>query len=275
MSLITFNFESQYLGNNHEVSIILPDKPRGKSPAEFYRSGAKYKVLWLLHGTFGDHSDWVRKSNIELYACEKDLIVVMPSALNSNYANWPSFGTGFNMYDYIFEELMPLIYGWFPASDKREDNFVAGLSMGGRGTCVLAFNHPEKFAAACVLSAVPSDLYAMKDQGGFMWERMAKSIANFDGDEQAFLDSYQNTFKVLKDKACTGELPRLMFACGEADGLYQSFLDFKKAAGEIGLEAEFYSIPNLRHEWRFWDLAIQKALSFFGLDREDDAGNPF
>ena len=152
MSLIQFNFESQYLGNNHEISVILPDKPRGKSPAEFYRSGAKYKVLWLLHGTFGDHSDWVRKSNIELYACEKDLIVVMPSALNSNYANWPSFGTGFNMYDYIFEELMPLIYGWFPASDKREDNFVAGLSMGAMGTMKCALGHPEMYAAALCMS---------------------------------------------------------------------------------------------------------------------------
>ena len=178
-------------------------------------------------------------------------------------------------FSFIVDELPAVCQAIFPLSDKREDNFVAGLSMGGRGTCVLAFNHPEKFAAACVLSAVPSDLYAMKDQGGFMWARMAKSIANFDGDEQAFLDSYQNTFKVLKEKAHTGELPRLMFACGEADGLYQSFLDFKKAAGEIGLEAEFYSVPNLRHEWRFWDLAIQKALTFFGLDRDEASGNPF
>ena len=159
MALVTFEFESQYLGNNHTVGVILPDKPRNLTPQEFYGSGKKYKVLWLLHGTFGDYSDWIRKSMIELYACERDLIVVMPSAMNSNYANWPSFGMGFQMYDYIFEELMPLIYNWFPASDKREDNFVAGLSMGGRGTCVLALNHPEKFAGACVLSAVPSDLW--------------------------------------------------------------------------------------------------------------------
>ena len=273
MSLVTFNFESQYLGNNHTVGIILPDKPRSQTPAEFYGNGKKYKVLWLLHGTFGDYSDWLRKSMIELYACEKDLIVVMPSALNSNYANWPSFGTGFNMYDYIFEELMPLVYNWFPASDKREDNFIAGLSMGGRGTCVLAFNHPEKFAAACVLSATPSDLYEMKAAGGFMWERMSKSIANFDSEED-FLNSYQNTIKVLKEKVGTGELPRLMFGCGEADGLYPSFLAFKETAKEIGLDAEFFSIPDLKHEWRFWDLAIQKALTFFGLDQMD-AGNPF
>ena len=30
MSLLKINFESQYLANNHEVSIILPDKPREK-----------------------------------------------------------------------------------------------------------------------------------------------------------------------------------------------------------------------------------------------------
>ena len=91
-------------------------------------------------------------------ASEKNLIVVMPSALNSNYANWPAFGTGFNMFDYLTEELMPLIYNWFPASDKREDNYIAGLSMGGRGTCVYAFNHPEKFAGAAILSVLGADI---------------------------------------------------------------------------------------------------------------------
>ena len=158
MALVQMNFESRYLNNNHEISIILPDMPRDKTPAEFYGSGKKYKVLWLLHGTFGDHTDWIRKSNIELYACEKDLIVVMPSALNSNYAEWAKFSIGFDMYHYLTEELMPLVYNWFPASDKREDNFIAGLSMGGRGTLVYALNHPEKFAAAAVLSSCPFNI---------------------------------------------------------------------------------------------------------------------
>lgn len=274
MALVTFNFESQYLGNSHTVGIILPDKAREMRPAEFYGSGKKYKVLWLLHGTFGDYSDWIRKSMIELYACERDLIVVMPSAMNSNYANWPSFGMGFQMYDYIFEELMPLVYGWFPASDKREDNFVAGLSMGGRGTCVLAFNHPEKFAGACILSAVPSDLRAMKAQGGHMWERMQKSVINFPS-EGAFLDSYQNTWQLLEQKVRQGvQLPRLLFGCGEDDMLYKDFLAFRERAEGIGLPAEYFSIPGLKHEWRFWDQGIQRALDFFGL-QATEAGNPF
>lgn len=270
MALVTMNFESQYLGNNHTVGIILPDKARGKSPREFYESGEKYPVLWLLHGTFGDYSDWIRKTMIEIYASERNLIVVMPSALNSNYANWPSAMTGINVYDYLFEELMPMVQNWFPASSKREDNFVAGLSMGARGTCVLALNHPEKFAGACALSGVPSDLREMKKQGGPMWERMAKSCANFDSEED-FLNSYQNTFQVLKDSLEKGvELPRFLFGCGEDDFLFKSFQEFEQKAKALHMDAEFFSIPGYKHEWRFWDIGIQKALDFFGLPKADN-----
>ncbi len=273
MSYLQFNFESEYLEGNTAISVILPDKKRGITPQEFYRGDKKYKVLWLLHGTYGDHSDWIRKSNIELYACERDLIVVMPSALNSNYANWPNFSIGYNMYDFFFDELMPLIYGWFPASDKREDNYIAGLSMGGRGTCVYAFSHPEKFAAAAVLSACPRNVELLPTQEPHMWKRTQGSIDNAGGLE-AYLNSPENTWRTVKEKAKTGELPRLYFAIGKKDGFYNAFVSFKEYAKEIGLEAEFEEIDGFAHEWRFWDLTIQHALSFFGLD-DDSAGNPF
>lgn len=65
MSVLTYHFESQYLKGNQEVTVILPDKPGNLSPAQFYQSGKRYKVLWLLHGTFGDATDWLRRTNIE------------------------------------------------------------------------------------------------------------------------------------------------------------------------------------------------------------------
>ena len=273
MALVTINFESQYLGNNHEVGIILPDKPRGKTPAEFYGSGEKYKVLWLLHGTYGDYSDWIRKSMIELYACEKDLIVVMPSGLNADYINWPGFATGFNMYDYLFEELMPLIYGWFPASDKREDNFIAGLSMGSFGACLYAVNHCEKFAAAAMLSGAPSDPRETDFDDPNLRLRTKNAIAN-EGGKEAYIASLRNTWDVIDKKAKTGELPKLYFCIGEDDFLYEGFVKFRAHAEEIGLDATFETEPGYKHEWRFWDKYIQKALTFFGLD-QTDAGNPF
>ena len=55
-------------------------------------------------------------------------------------------------------------------------------------------------------------------------------------------------------------------ACGEADGMiYESYLKFRRHCEEIGLEAHWFSRPGYGHEWRFWDLAIQEALDFFGL----------
>ncbi len=280
MSLLNFNFESQYLGNNTDISVILPDKRRDMSPGEFYGSGKKYKVLWLLHGTFGDHTDWIRKSNIELYACEKELIVVMPSGLNSNYVNWPGFTTGFLMWDYLFEELMPLIYGWFPASDRREDNFIAGLSMGGGGALQYAAGRPEKFAAAAILSSAPSNLHeidltarpADSAQAAFR-RRTRNAVDNFGGME-GYLASPVNVWDRLPELIKSGVLPRLYFCCGQNDFLYDRYQKFKEYAEQIGLPATFEEAPGYTHEWRFWDLFIQKALDFFGLGGEAQ-GNPF
>ena len=47
----------------------------------------------------------------------------------------------------------------------------------------------------------------------------------------------------------------------------------REVAEEIGLDAYFFTRPGYKHEWRFWDLAIQEALRFFGL--EETGGNPF
>lgn len=270
MALLKINFESQYLANNHQVYIILPDKPRDLTPAAFYGSGKKYKALWLLHGTYGDQTDWVRKSNIELYAEEKNLAVIMPPALNSNYSNWDHTMLGFQMFDYLTQELMPLVYGWLPVSDRREDNFIAGLSMGGRGAIKYAVNHPDRFAAAAVLSAAPMDFEDMSpenpcpllDTSAF---RMQNTLRNAGGLE-AFKNSNENVWNIIDQLAPTGKLPRLMFACGEEDTiLYGKYLLFKKHCAEIGLKAHWFSLPGYAHEWRFWDLAIQEALSFFGL----------
>lgn len=279
MSLLTYNFESEYLNINHQITVVLPDKKRGVDPAAFYRSGKKYKVLWLLHGTYGDNTDWIRKTNIEMYAAEKDLAVVCPSALNSNYSNWPEAMMGYNMYDYFVKELMPLIYGWFPVSDRREDNFIAGLSMGGRGTIKFAVNFPELFEAAAVLSAVPVDFNELRPGHpnpimDTTNPRMVQTINNAGGFE-AYKNSGENVWAIIDRLAPTGRLPRLMFACGHEDTLlYSQYGVFRKHCKEIGLDVHWFDLPGYRHEWRFWDLAIQEALTFFGLG-EEDGGNPF
>lgn len=278
MSLLTYEYESQYLSVNTQITVILPDKPREMTPVRFYQCNRKYKALWLLHGTFGDHTDWIRKTNIELYAAERNLAVIMPSASNSNYSNWNHYMLGYSMYDYLIKELMPLIYGWFPVSDKRIDNFIAGLSMGGRGAVKYAVNYPEKFAGAAILSAVPVnfDEFCPGHDNPFLNPedfRMKNTLKN-SGGLNSYIHSEENVWAILDKLAPSGTLPKLFFACGENDALlYSRFLSFQEHCRSICLEAEWFSLPGYSHEWRFWDLSIQKALDFFSLQK--DGGNPF
>lgn len=278
MSVLTYNFESHYLKNNHEIAVILPDKPRELSCSQFYQSGKKYKVLWLLHGTFGDQTDWIRKTNIERYACQRELAVVMPPALNSNYSNWDRCMMGYSMYDYLTEELMPMVYGWLPVSSKREDNFIAGLSMGGRGTIKYAVNRPELFAAAAVLSAVPVDFSRISPKNPCPFldpqEPRLKAVIENAGGLEAYINSEENVWALIDRQANQRVLPRLFFACGEEDKLlYSNFRAFRSHCLDLGLEAEWFSLPGYGHEWAFWDIAIQKALDFFDLSLQ--GGNPF
>ena len=262
MALVEMNFDSQYLGCNHTISMILPDKPRNASPESFYGSGLKYKVLWLLHGTHGDHSDWLRKTKIELYACEHDLVVVMPSGMNAYYANWPEFATGYYFSDYFFKELMPMIYHWFPVSDKREDNYIAGLSMGGFGAMTYACSHPEKFIAASSLSAPainPRKIRESYQAMGLDMQRLEKRISNAGGLE-AFVNSAENVWDKIKELHNRNILPKLYFCIGENDFFYPAYREFKAFAGNEKMDIRFEEMPGYAHEWRFWDLYIEKII---------------
>ncbi len=279
MALMTLTFESRYLRSNQTVSVVLPDMPRHLDPAAFYAAQQDLKVVWLLHGTFGDHTDWVRKTNVERYAAAKGVVLVMPSALNSNYANWSGFSLGYDMHDHLVHELMPLVHHWLPVSPRREDNFVAGLSMGGRGTVKLAASHPDLFAAAAVLSAAPVDLSGLTHEQVTastdpMTQRLRGMVDNAGGLD-AFLASDENVWRVIDEQVAAGtSLPRMLFACGADDALiHDNLLAFRDHAARIGLDAEFWVEDGYAHEWPFWDLAIRRAFEFFGLP--DAETNPF
>ncbi len=301
MSLVQFQFESQYLGINTNINVILPDKPRDQEPAQFYGSGKKYRVLWLLHGTFGDYSDWLRKSNIELYACERDLIVVMPSGMNANYENWPNFTLGYMMYNYLFDELMPLIYNWFPASGDPKDNFIAGLSMGGRGTLRYFLSHPEKFAGAATMSFVPVDYdlsenaekldriaaadrkmlesHACTSEGELNnWSRDLRQRNDMDawGGKEAFLASKANLWPQFEAFAKMENPPKLFVCCGEDDPLFYTNGNYEKFLAyldKLGIAYGHSEGPGA-HEWRVWERDIQLVLDYFGI-ADEKAGNAF
>lgn len=76
MALVHLNYRSKYLCGDTDVHIVLPELPPDVEPKDFYSSGRKYPVLWLLHGSGGDSSAWIRQSNILTYAMKKQVLAL-------------------------------------------------------------------------------------------------------------------------------------------------------------------------------------------------------
>ena len=118
MALIQIDHDSDKVGVNLPLNLILPDDlTRGGKPLE------ERKVLYLLHGLSDDASAWQRYTNIEILARAHGLVVVMPTAGRSFYAN---MANGQAYFSYITEELPAWLAAIFRISSARENTYIAG-----------------------------------------------------------------------------------------------------------------------------------------------------
>ena len=155
MAVMKIEYYSEALEMEWGVNILYPDAARVDKPDD-----KDIPVLYLLHGMNGNHNSWLKRSNIERLVRSTNLIVVMPNTSNGWYTD---IQYGFNYYEAIAEELPRVLKRFFPnMSDKREKNFIAGLSMGGYGAFKLALKS-NRFSYAASLSGALSFLDARLD----------------------------------------------------------------------------------------------------------------
>ncbi|MGN1419222.1 MAG: alpha/beta hydrolase [Acutalibacteraceae bacterium] len=247
MAVATIDFTSKELKMNTLVTVCFPDSVRTNGVPL-----SKRKVLWLLHGLSDDGTSWLRYSRIDKYAMENDLVVVMPSVNRSMYCDNVN---GQNYFSFIADELPDYFEKVFHLSRKREDNFIAGLSMGGMGAAKIALTYPERYEAmgsfSGVLNLEPLKLVLndeMKNDFPFMLsalENTKESPLN----PTALLDKEKH--KNLK----------MYIACGLQDKLIVASLMFKKQADKLGLKAK-YSFTKGNHEWDFWDKQLKRFIDF-------------
>ena len=124
------------LGMTTSLRISLPDR------FLIEQESAALPVLYLLHGLSDDHTAWSRRTSVERYAESAGIAVVMPEVQRSFYTDMVY---GLRYFTYIAEELPALCRRLFPLSERREDTFIAGNSMGGYGALKAALRFPERF----------------------------------------------------------------------------------------------------------------------------------
>ena len=229
-------------------------------PSEQLPENGKFPVVWLLHGLSDDDSCWRDLSSISRYARELGFAVVMPDAGRSFYADMVC---GPRYWSFISGELPELCRALFPLSEKRSENFVAGLSMGGYGALKLALNYPERYAGAAAFSAVADirgwiEDVAVKDAVlGLEMKMTFGSIADI---SRQNCDLFELLNKHAEEK---NALPALFHACGEDDFLIKYNRKFRDRVQELGFENYTYLEEPGVHNWEFWDRNIFRALKFF------------
>lgn len=256
MALIRCNFFSEALELGTSMTVLLPQPGAAQIGVDGQQSDDPPPVLYLLHGLTDDDTAWTRYTSIERYAAARGLAVVMPQVHRSFYADE---ALGMKFWTFLSEELPRIVERFFRISTRREDTFVAGLSMGGYGAMKWALRQPQRFAAAATLSGALDAAYIQEyDMPPHMRALTRRVFADrvVKGTDADLLHLLATADKTT--------LPRLMLRCGTEDALVaqnERFVAACKARG-IPLDAEFG--PGA-HEWGYWDAEIQTVLEWLKL----------
>ncbi|GAE35995.1 alpha/beta hydrolase [Halalkalibacter akibai] len=269
MALIQANFLSKSLGRTVPMNVILP-VDKFLFPGMPVRDQKPFKTLYLLHGVLGNYTDWITGTNILRWAEEKDLVVVMPSGDNMFYVDNP----GVNNYygEFIGKELVEITRKMFHLSDKREDTYIAGLSMGGYGAIRNGLKYHDTFGYVAGLSSalITEGIENRTNDSSIFFETRSYAEGCF-GDLTKVAESDMNpkwiVNKLIEENV---SIPKLYVACGEDDFLINENRDFRDCLLEFNLDVTYEEGPG-GHDWDYWNLYIKKVLDWLPLEH-DHAG---
>ncbi|GMA31685.1 alpha/beta hydrolase [Litorihabitans aurantiacus] len=255
MAYAHVSLASDVLRMSTSVALVLPQRATTQIGTTGREPAGDPPVLYLLHGLSDDETAWTRRTSIERYAEEAGIAVVMPRVERSFYQD---MAHGERYWTYVSQELPELVQRMFRVSDRREDTFVAGQSMGGYGAMRMALAHPERFAAAASLSGALHMAHPQvrAERGDFYATAFGEAdITGTDADLLALLRR--------RDLA---ELPALMLACGEQDDLLPMQHAFLAVAADVGVPVSVSLTPG-EHEWGYWDARIRDVVDWLPVRR--------
>lgn len=246
MAWMTLHYFSDVLLQWRELYAIVPQKTAADAAAP--EKPMRGKCLYLLHGHDGNQSDWLRRSRIECYADALGLTVIMPSANNSFYTDMRH---GDRFYTHIAQEVPAVAQELLHVSTRREDNFIAGLSMGGYGALKIALREEGRFRAAAGLSPV-GDVR-------FLETLPAEYDAVFGAGQS--VPPEDDLFSLTAQHASDAQKPSLFIAIGTEDFLYKGTARLRDQLQTLPYDFTWVEGPGA-HNWDFWDCYIQKALAW-------------
>lgn len=264
MAIIEVNFISKCLMRTVTFNAIIPVDKFG--PQAENAEQKPLKTLYLLHGIFGNYTDWVNGTRIQAWAEANDLAVIMPSGENRFYLDDEKSGELYG--EFIGKELVEFTRKLFPLSDKREDTFIAGLSMGGYGAIRNGLKYAENFGCVIGLSAaLVHDTWKDADNSAPIFTFRHNYYEAIFGEYDKVKGSDKDPKALLlKLKEEGRPVPKMYLCCGTEDDLVTVNRDFRDFLNENGVDLTYVEGPG-KHDWVFWETYIKKVLDWLPLNR--------
>jgi putative tributyrin esterase len=250
------DFFSDSLALSTSMTVLLPQRTTTQIGMAGAASDGPPSVLYLLHGLSDDDTIWLRRTSIERYVAPLGLAVVMPQVHRSFYTDEVYGG---RYWTFLSEELPALVGSWFQVSQRREDTFVAGLSMGGYGALKWALRQPEHVAAAASLSGA---VHVARLRAGRVRQEDPRMFERCYGDRSPA--GTDDDLLALLGRADPTSLPALYVCCGEQDALIGDNRAFVEACGAASVPVTS-SFGAGEHDWAYWDARIQDVLAWLPL----------
>lgn len=255
MAHLVVDYYADALGVQTRMHVLLPQR----------LAAGKAKTLYLLHGMSDDEGTWMRRTSIERYAEEKGLAVVMPDGGLGWYTD---MYRGLAWFKFISGELPALCRRFFPIlSDKREDTYIGGNSMGGYGALKCALRAPRTFSKVISLSgaldAADTAINNTVPATRRYWEDVFGPAEDVSGSENDLFAAAT----ALTDPALR---PRIYMWCGTEDFLYAQNTRMRDHLRALGYDLMYEESPG-DHQWRHWDKKIADALDWLLPGEGEDA----
>ena len=255
MAHLVVDYYADALGVQTRMHVLLPQR----------LAAGKAKTLYLLHGMSDDEGTWMRRTSIERYAEEKGLAVVMPDGGLGWYTD---MYRGLAWFKFISGELPALCRRFFPIlSDKREDTYIGGNSMGGYGALKCALRAPQTFSRVISLSgaldAADTAINNTVPATRRYWEDVFGPAEDVSGSENDLFAAAT----ALTDPALR---PQIYMWCGTEDFLYGQNTRMRDHLRALGYDLTYEESPG-DHQWRHWDKKIADALNWLLPGEGEDA----
>jgi len=258
----SLQFKSNKVDYPVEYSIYLPP--------DYNTSERSYPVVYLLHGYSDDETGWIQFGEANTIADKgiangdfSPCIIVMPDGKVSWYINSADGSDPWE--DMFIQEFIPFIEKEYRIRSKKQFRAIAGLSMGGNGSLLLAMRNPDLFSSCVAMSAgtfTDDEIIANKQYDNYF-----KNIYGEKPKNDVSEHWKANSPLYLLDSVDQKKLKsiRWYIDCGDDDFLYKgnSALHVKMRNLDIPHE---YRVRNGGHEWSYWRTGLFDGLKFISKD---------